>query len=203
MCSSRMRFGGSGRGVERASSTAMPFDAVLELLRRHAAGRLDPGEAADVAATIRFVEEHPDCLLRSCLSGHLTGSAWIVSPDRRRTLLTHHQKLDRWLQLGGHADGDPDLLAVAMREAREESGLTKLRAVSPAIFDVDRHWIPARKLEPGHWHHDLRFLIEADPAEPLKISEESKDLAWVELDRVGVLNPSESMVRMVRKSRAV
>ena len=77
--------------------------------------------------TIRFVEEHADCLLRSCEPGHLTGSAWIVSPDRTRTLLTHHLKLDKWLQLGGHADGDGDLLAVAWREAREESGLAGVR----------------------------------------------------------------------------
>jgi len=178
----------------------MTFDALLERLRGHAAGALEPEEAASVAATIRFVEAHPDCLLRSCLEGHLTGSAWIVSPDRLQTLLTHHQKLDRWLQLGGHADGNPDLLAVALREAFEESGLRSLRAVSPRIFDVDRHWIPARKLEPGHWHHDLRFLIEADPAHPLTLSDESKDLAWVELAAVAGLNPSESMARMVRKT---
>jgi 8-oxo-dGTP pyrophosphatase MutT (NUDIX family) len=154
------------------------------------------------AEIIRFVETHADCLLRSCVPGHLTGSAWIVSPDRRRTLLTHHHKLDKWLQLGGHADGELDLLGVALREAREESGLTRLRPISTAVFDVDRHWIPPRKTEPGHYHHDLRFMIEADPAEPLVISNESKDLAWVEIDRVVSLNPEESMARMVRKTAA-
>lgn len=154
------------------------------------------------ADTFRFVTDQPDCLLRSCIPGHLTGSAWIVSPDRRRTLLTHHHKLDKWLQLGGHADGDPDLLAVACREAREESGLTGLRVVSPAIFDLDRHWIPPRGAEPGHYHYDLRFVLEADPAEPLVLSHESKDLAWVEIGRVTTLNPEESMARMVRKTAA-
>lgn len=154
------------------------------------------------AETIRFVETHEDCLLRSCVPGHLTGSAWILSPDRTRTLLTHHHKLDKWLQLGGHADGDPDLLAVALREAREESGLARVRAVSPEIFDLDRHWIPARKTDPGHYHYDLRFLIEADPADPLVISNESKDLAWVEVARVTALNAEESMARMVRKTPA-
>lgn len=154
------------------------------------------------AEIIRFAEAHADCLLRSCAPGHLTGSAWIVSPDRRRTLLTHHHKLDKWLQLGGHADGDGDLLAVALREAREESGLTRLRAVSAEIFDCDRHLIPARKTEPEHYHLDLRFMIEADPDEPLIISSESKDLAWVEMTRVTALNPEESMARMVRKTLA-
>lgn len=152
------------------------------------------------AEIIRFVEQHPDCLLRSCEPGHLTGSAWIVSPDRRRTLLTHHHKLDKWLQLGGHADGENDLLAVALREAREESGLTRLRPVSAAVFDVDRHWIPPRKADAGHYHLDLRFLIEADPNEPLVISTESKDLAWIDLGQVAALNPEESLLRMVRKT---
>ena len=174
--------------------------AVLRLLRAHAAEPLDAHEAQMVADTIRFVEDHPDCFLRSQLSGHLTGSAWIVSPDRARTLLTHHHQLDKWLQLGGHADGDPDLPAVAMREAREESGLTRLRAVAAAPFDVDRHLIPGRKGVPAHYHYDLRFMVEADPTEPLVISHESKDLAWVEVARVPELNREESMARMVRKT---
>ncbi len=155
------------------------------------------------AEVIRFVETHADCLERSCVPGHLTGSAWIVSPDRTRTLLTHHHKLDKWLQLGGHADGDPDLARVALREAREESGLTRLTLLDGALFDFDVHWIPPRKSDPGHHHYDLRFLIEADPAEPLVISSESKDLAWVEIDRVAVLNPEESMARMVRKVKGL
>lgn len=173
---------------------------VLTLLREHASKALEAQEAAMTAAVIAFVEAHPDCLHRSCIPGHLTGSAWIVSPDRTRVLLTHHHKLDRWLQLGGHADGEGDLRAVAWREAREESGLTRLRLVQPEVFDVDRHWIPPRKSEPGHYHHDLRFLIEGDPAEPLVISTESKDLAWVELAEVTRLNSEESMARMVRKT---
>lgn len=175
--------------------------AVLALLRTHLPRAVDEHEAAMTRDTIAFVEAHEDCLLRSCVPGHLTGSAWIVSPDRRRTLLTHHHKLDKWLQLGGHADGQADLLAAARREAQEESGLVGIRVVAPEIFDVDRHWIPPRKADPGHYHYDLRFLFEADPAEPLKISSESKDLAWVEMERVVALNPEESMARMVRKTR--
>lgn len=175
---------------------------VLNLLRAHATQSLEAHEAAVTADTIRFVEEHSDCLLRSCAPGHLTGSAWIVDPLRTRTLLTHHFKLEKWLQLGGHADGDGDLLAVALREAGEESGLTRLRAVSPAIFDLDRHWIPPRKADPGHFHYDLRFLVEADPTEPLVISSESKELAWIDLAQVAARNPEESMARMVRKTPA-
>ena len=176
--------------------------SVLNLLRAHASRPLDANEAAMTAETIRFVEAHDDCLLRSCLAGHLTGSAWVLDPVRTKVLLTHHRKLDRWLQLGGHADGDPDLLAVALKEAREEGGITGLRVLSPEPFDVDQHWIPARADVPGHWHFDLRFLIEANPTEEVIVSDESHDVAWVPLAKVAELNSHESMLRMVRKSTA-
>lgn len=179
-----------------------PRDHVLALLRAHAAKPLDAHEAAMAADMIRFVEKHTDCAERSLKIGHLTGSAWIVDRERRRTLLTHHRKLDKWLQLGGHADGELDPLAVALREGREESGLTRLHAISEKIFDVDRHLIPARKTEPDHWHYDIRFMIEADPDEPLLISDESHDLAWIEIARMADYNAEESMMRMARKTIA-
>jgi 8-oxo-dGTP pyrophosphatase MutT (NUDIX family) len=182
-------------------SVAAKLEPVLALLRAHARLELSAGEAAMLADTIGFVESQPDCLLRSCVPGHLTGSAWVVSADRQRTLLTHHRKLDKWLQLGGHADGDPDLLAVALREAQEESGLTSVRPISRELFDVDRHLIPARKTDPAHWHYDLRFIFEADDEERLVVTSESKDLAWVPLSDVARLNPEESMARMVRKMK--
>jgi 8-oxo-dGTP pyrophosphatase MutT (NUDIX family) len=178
----------------------MNLSTLLASICDYAAHPTEPHDTAIAAEFERFIAAQPDCLLRSCAPGHLTGSAWVVDAARQRTLLTHHLKLDKWLQLGGHADGDPDLPAVALREAAEESGLTRLRLVSGKIFDLDRHWIPARKTDPGHWHYDVRFMIEADAAESLVISNESKDLAWVEVARVAQLNPEESMVRMVRKT---
>ncbi|MFZ9682990.1 MAG: NUDIX hydrolase [Cephaloticoccus sp.] len=172
----------------------------MKLLRAHLTRDLAAHEAEMTRATIAFVEAHEDCFLRSQLSGHLTGSAWIVDAARTRTLLTHHRKLDKWLQLGGHADGDPDLLAVALREAQEEGGIANLKPVSTALFDIDRHRIPARGAEPEHWHYDLRFMIEADPDEPLVVTHESRDLAWVPVAEVTALNPEESMARMVRNT---
>ena len=152
-------------------------------------------------ATLHFVQTEPDCLRRECVSGHLTGSAWVVSPDRAKVLLTHHRKLDKWLQLGGHADGESDLWAVAQKEALEETGLPAIRAVTRSIFDLDRHAIPAHAGVPAHFHYDLRFLFEADPAAPLLVSNESKDLAWVPLEKVSLLNPEESILRMIGKTR--
>lgn len=174
---------------------------VLALLRRHARTELEPLEAEMTADTIRFVESNADCLLRSQLEGHLTGSAWIIDATGTKTLLTHHLKLNKWVQLGGHADGDSDLWQVAQREAHEESGLRQWEVRSKEIFDLDRHLIPGRNRVPEHYHYDLRFVFEADPREPLIVSAESKELAWVSLDQVAVINPEESMARMVKKSR--
>ena len=179
------------------SRSSDPREPVLALLRAHAGQSLGEHEQA---ATIAFVEAQPRCAERSLAIGHLTGSAWIVDVSRRRTLLTHHRKLDKWLQLGGHADGDLDLPNVAATEAREESGLTSLSPLATSIFDVDRHWIPARPNEPAHWHYDLRFLWGADAAEPFVISAESKDLAWIEIARMADYNAEESMMRMARKT---
>jgi 8-oxo-dGTP pyrophosphatase MutT (NUDIX family) len=174
---------------------------LLALLEQHGGAVTDAHEREMLDEMIRFVATEPRCAERTLPTGHLTGSAWVVDPARRRTLLTHHRKLNRWLQMGGHADGELDLLAVALREAREESGLVQLRVVESRIFDVDRHWIPARRDAPGHWHYDVRFLLEADPAEALVVTEESHDLAWIEIERMPEYNPEESMMRMARKTR--
>ena len=174
---------------------------LLARLSRYAPA--DPEEAAIAAALRRFVEENERCFERSLLAGHITGSAWIVDPDRTHALLTHHRKLDKWLQLGGHSDGDADTLRVALREAAEESGLRTLRPLSGDIFDVDIHAIPARGAEPEHLHYDVRFLLEADRAEPLIVSSESRSLAWVPLSRIAEWNAERSLTRMVQKSLAL
>jgi len=161
----------------------------------------DADEAEMLQQIIEFVAEHESCFERSLSIGHITGSAWIIDHQRSHVLLTHHRKLDRWLQLGGHSDGDSDTLAVALREGREESGLEELQPVSDAIFDVDVHLIPARGDEPAHYHYDVRFLLAADRHSPLTISSESKDLGWVTLDETLQLSPEPSIQRMVAKSR--
>jgi 8-oxo-dGTP pyrophosphatase MutT (NUDIX family) len=161
----------------------------------------DPHERTMLLRIIEFVNAHSDCFERTLSIGHITASALIVNKQRTHTLLTHHHKLEKWLQLGGHSDGDPDPLSVALREAEEESGLKNVKPVSEAILDVDVHPIPARKHEPDHFHYDIRFLFEADDTEPLTISSESKDLAWVPLQEIENYTTEESILRMVRKVR--
>lgn len=156
-----------------------------------------PEESETVAQFEAFIDFHPDCFQRSCRVGHITGSAWIVNRAGDRVLLTHHRKLARWLQPGGHCDGDPDTLKVALREAREESGI-EVRALDEAIFDLDVHLIPAREDEPAHYHYDVRFLVQAKE-DGFRVSEESRALAWVPADRVGVFTNDESVLRMARK----
>lgn len=176
----------------------MHRQSLLDQLTAYAAKH--PEEAETVGRFIDFVTAETDCFERSLAIGHVTGSAWIVNEDASQVLLTHHAKLDRWLQLGGHADGDSDVLAVAMKEAREESGLLDFEPVGDGIFDLDIHPIPARKSDPEHLHYDVRYVLRATGSTDYIVSDESHDLRWVTLDEVEELTVEESMLRMVRKS---
>lgn len=173
---------------------------VLELLARHRTRR--PDQAGTVDRIEALVRSREDCLERSCPPGHITGSAWLVTPDGRRCLLTHHRKLDRWLQLGGHVDGESDIAAAALREAREESGLPAASlslatlAGAPVLLDVDVHVIPARGDEPEHEHHDLRFLVLADAERPPVVSDESHDVRWFGPDELPAVTDEDSVLRL-------
>jgi 8-oxo-dGTP pyrophosphatase MutT (NUDIX family) len=169
----------------------------LAAFDRYAATHAD--EAATVALFHAFAQAHADAAERTLANGHLTGSAWLVDATGSRVLLTHHRKLDRWLQLGGHADGDADLARVALREAEEESGLHDL-IVEPDIFDLDRHRIPARGDEPEHWHYDVRHVVRASGSEDFVVGEESHALAWRDIAAIANdESADESLRRMARK----
>ncbi len=165
------------------------FSAQLAAYARHW-----PDEAATVGLFLSLLEDAAQAYHRERLAGHYTASAWVVSSDGSRTLLTHHRKLDLWLQLGGHADGERDLTIAALKEAEEESGLGGLR-VESAIFDLDRHGIPEHKGVPAHWHYDVRYVVHAGDEEAYVVSDESLDLAWREIAGLAADAHADASVR--------
>lgn len=159
-------------------------------LARHACA--DEKEERDVAFVRAFLRAHPqDAHLRSQLLGHLTGSGFVLDAARAHVLLLHHARLHRWLQPGGHGEGETDPQKIALREIAEETGLADLTPLFEGLFDVDVHPIPGRPGEPSHSHLDLRYAFVArDGAEP-RLSHESRALRWFPLDALpGDADPS-------------
>jgi 8-oxo-dGTP pyrophosphatase MutT (NUDIX family) len=181
------------------------FSPVSELLDDVRAYRpLDERERAMRERLVAFLERYGMAAFeRATAAGHVTASAWVVDPARRAAVLLHHRKLERWLQLGGHVDGDPDVRSAALREAREESGLRTLRPIVEDIYDIDVHRIPARGSEPEHDHYDLRFAFEADPREPLVRNVESHDVRWITLGELEQYAIDDSVRRLAAKTAAL
>ncbi|MEO7921653.1 MAG: NUDIX domain-containing protein, partial [Thermoanaerobaculia bacterium] len=159
-----------------------PRRALLLALQSHAPA--DPEEERDRALLISLVSTVERCFDRGTYApGHVTGSAFVICRQTRQVLLHHHRRLDRWLQLGGHDDGELDPKMTALREAGEESGLTDLELLSPDILDVDVHLIPPSRGEPQHRHHDVRYALETKQPDAIKRQDaESLALAWFDLD---------------------
>lgn len=183
----------------------MKADKLIALLEAYHPS--DPDEQSAKTRMLAFAHEHADCFERSCITGHFTGSAWLLSKDGSHALLMHHKKLGIWVQPGGHADGNPDLLDVALKEAREESGITAIEPVSTKIwrstreriFDIDVHHIPASKTTPEHDHYDVSFLLQVQSDEPLVQNDESHELRWITKDGSMLPTTERSVVRMFEK----
>jgi 8-oxo-dGTP pyrophosphatase MutT (NUDIX family) len=173
------------------------------IVRQLKAYQPDNEEVEHTAACIQLAEEGPISLYRSRIAGHFTASAWVVSPDFTQCLLLHHSKLDRWLQAGGHADGNENLMEVAKNELTEETGLYQAILFKNDIFDLDVHKIPLYKNVPEHYHFDLRFLFTADPNFPLVGNEESRAIRWFSLEEAQNLTNNVSIHRMIRKTKAL
>lgn len=174
--------------------------ADLATARRAVTGALggDPEHEANRARILAFLDEHPDALHRADIEGHLTGSALVVDPTTRRILLLLHAKVRRWLQPGGHADGDANLAAVALREASEETGIEGLVVVVPAV-DCDVHvFSSVSTAEPDHLHLDVRHLVLAPPGATATTNHESLGTRWAALDELAGLGCDPGTVRMAR-----
>ncbi len=184
------------------TSEELVFTGDLDYARSILAGYVpwDEEQRATCERMLAFIDAHPsDAHLRSQLTGHLTASAIVLDAAGERVLLTHHKKLRRWLQLGGHCDGDANLPAAALREASEESGIEGL-AIDPTAIDVDIHVIPARKDEPEHLHLDTRFVVWAPRGAVERISAESIDLRWFTSAELATLDTDDSVRRLVERA---
>lgn len=150
---------------------------------------------------LALLADHPDALERSCRPGHLTGSALVIDPADHRILVLYHSKLKRWLQPGGHADGDPDLARVALREATEETGIHDLQLIEPAI-DLDVHRVNPPGESP-HEHYDVRFLVLAPVGSEPVGNHESKALRWISSCELASIDADSSLCRLVARSLAL
>lgn len=175
-------------------------DLLLAQLRTYEPA--DAAEGANRLAMIDLLARASEPFERShFVPGHFTASCYIVD-DAGRLLLHHHKRLNRWLQMGGHVEGDETPELAALREGREESGLADLEAVQ--LLDLDVHAIPAGKGEPDHDHFDVRYLARTARPEAVTIDRaESNDLAWVELGRAAELMPGPESLRVIRKLERV
>ena len=162
-----------------------------------------PGEAKTVEDILIFVKSHKNCFSRENQAGHVTGSAWLLNQTEDKVLLTHHKKLGRWLQLGGHADNNPDINAVALREAQEESGLQQIQCLTEHVFSVDIHLIPEHigkfQVTPKHYHYDITYIFKAMDNSQYVVSDESNDLAWFSFAELQNLELDANVKRMMLK----
>ena len=165
-------------------------------------------ESETLQRMLDFLASSPEVFLRSHAPGHFTGSALVCDAALQKVALIHHRKLEKWLQFGGHADGDRNLARVALKETEEESGLSRLTYLDfeetlgcphhPVPFDLDIHEIPARPGEPAHLHYDVRFLVWSEE-QTLQQNHESHQLAWFDLEQARSRTQEESMLRQFSK----
>ena len=144
-------------------------------------------EARDQAVILDFLDRYPDAFLRSNLLGHMTASAWVTNTRRDKVLLVYHKLYDSWSWIGGHADGETDLLVVALREVREETGVEHLRPISGEIASLEVLTVDGHEKHgiyvPGHLHMNVTWLLEADEGEPLRVCEaENSAVGWFGLE---------------------
>lgn len=171
----------------------------LVVARDHVASCRATAVAGKRTEVLAFIDAHADALLRTCAAGHLTGSAFVYDASCDRFLMLHHTKLRKWLQPGGHADGDANLAAVALREAAEETGLAALTVAVPPI-DIDIHVVEPPNEVP-HLHLDVRFLVLAPPHGVVRGNHESTAVRWCSVEDLDELEADESVYRLVAAGR--
>ncbi|MFN0091806.1 MAG: NUDIX hydrolase [Acidimicrobiales bacterium] len=192
---------GSGRFTVAEPSRLVPSGELAVARAEIAAfAGADALARAAQAQILAFLDEHPDALHRSCAPGHLTGSALVLDAASGRFLLLLHAKLGKWLQPGGHTDGEANLALTARREAEEETGVEGLAVVTPAV-DLDVHVVRPPG-EAAHLHLDVRHLVLAPPGARAQGNHESLELRWVDLGEAEALGADPSTLRLARAALA-
>ncbi len=169
---------------------------ILSLLQRYVPSKK---EFETKKRFIDFINNYPECFKRELAHGHLTSSAWLINKQGDKALLMKHAKLKIWVQPGGHADGEHNLLKVAIKESQEESGIINIEPVFNDIFDLDIHLIPANIKEQAHYHYDVRFLLQVKSEEDFIPNQESLELRWIPKDINQLPTEEKSVVRLFRK----
>ncbi len=165
----------------------------------------DDAEVASVTRAKQMIVQHEDIWLQSCKAGHITGSGLIFDRANERVLLMCHRKLQLWLQMGGHGEGELDPSQIALREAIEESALPDLTffpaSEQPTFIDVDAHTIPARPDVPEHYHLDFRYLLLTSSPEKIRLPHaEAHDLRWFSFSEIPALPLKPATLRLVKKA---
>ena len=189
-----------GRSTEQPKPTSVS-GVMLESARAAITAYLpdDPRERGFRARMLELLSLSAPASRSHFAPGHLTASAFVLSPERDAVLLIFHKKLQIWIQPGGHIEpSDQSLEAAARREVAEEVGLTLPDSVPATVFDLDIHPIPARKDEPAHEHFDVRFCFRS-PIRDFVMSDEVVDARWAALHAIEQLTTDESVLRAVRK----
>jgi len=180
-----------------------PVDKLLDQVKNFGSKNIENSKVA--SAFVEFVSSRPNCIsdchdFSNEESGHVTASCWLLNPSRDKVLLTHHKKLKRWLQLGGHCSLGETVKQAALREAYEESGIESIQFLSEDIFDLDIHSIPEKKQILHHWHYDVRYQMIA-ASENFQVSDESLNLKWFLIEEIAENNTFDaSLVRMAYRT---
>jgi len=164
----------------------------------------DEKEALDKEVMLEFIKNNEDVLTRNNKIAHFTTSAWIVNKEKTKVLMIYHNIYNSWAWVGGHSDGDDDLLCVIKKEIEEETGLINLKQLTNRIYGinivtVDSH-IKRGKVVNSHLHFDVEYLFEADDTEKVRIKEdENSGVKWVDIDKVLGYTREEKMKPIYRK----
>ena len=161
-------------------------------------------ERRDKQLILDFIAKNDDAFLRANLIAHMTASAWVVNPPRTKVWMVYHNIYDSWSWTGGHADGETDLLAVALREVQEEAGVTHVRPVSQEIFSVESLTVDGHvkrgQYVSSHLHLNVTYLVVADAEAPLRVApDENSGVRWTPLDDVCRLSTEAWMCEHVYK----